>query len=49
MLKGSLAIEYCGCNIWIAEAKINGKWVIKSYDGRPTYKQAKADFLKLIV
>ena len=41
-----LRIEYCGNNVWMAEAKVNGRWVVKSYDERPNYRTAKADFLK---
>lgn len=43
----TLNVEYCGSGIWIAEAKLRGKWTILSYMERPTYKKAKEDFLLL--
>ena len=41
-----LSVEYLGDGIWMAQAKIKGRWIIKSYDERPSYKRAKEDFRK---
>lgn len=43
-----LSVEYCGNNIWMAQCKIKGRWVVKSYDERPSYRRAKEDFRKEI-
>lgn len=42
-----LSVEYCGENIWMATAKVKGRWVAISYDERPSYKKAKQDFLRM--
>ena len=39
-----LSVEYCGNNVWLAQAKVKGKWIVKSYDERPSYRKAKQDF-----
>ena len=39
-----LSVEYLGDGIWMAQAKIKGRWIVKSYDERPSYKKAKQDF-----
>ena len=41
-----LSVEYCGNNVWLAQAKVNGRWIVKSYDERPSYRKAKEDFKK---